>query len=444
MNVRIAAYLKSEGAMKKFLQIFALCALCVLAAPMVFAQNDEPVITATKDNFRNVIAAIKESCTLEIVGEIDTKTVKLLGDALRKKDFQGISFKLDMSKVTGLEHIENWSFGDCYCIDSVILPSGVRIIGKSAFCGAGGWSTNIKSITLSDTVQNIGDRAFWWCGILESIIIPDSVKIIGDSAFGSCWKIESVIIPDKVERIGSGAFYDCKNLKSVKLGSGVKSIGARTFERCPNLSEFIVDEKNEHIKFVDGILFNSDEASIICCIFDKDINSYVIPDSIESIEEWAFTDCHFKTVTIPNSVKKIGEYAFYGSDLESITIPAGIENIEKGVFAYCLFIKNLIIPSNIKKIGQVSFSNCKNLEYVTIQDGTENIDKWAFDDCGNLKSITIPTTVKCIEKGAFENCTSLETINFTGAQTQWNSIKKGKDWNKNCPKTMKINFNYQE
>ena len=35
--------------MKKFLQIFALCALCVLAAPMVFAQNDEPVITATKD-----------------------------------------------------------------------------------------------------------------------------------------------------------------------------------------------------------------------------------------------------------------------------------------------------------------------------------------------------------------------------------------------------------
>ena len=430
--------------MKKFLQIFALCALCVLAAPMVFAQNDEPVITATKDNFRNVIAAIKESCTLEIVGEIDTKTVKLLGDALRKKDFQGISFKLDMSKVTGLEHIENWSFGDCYCINSVILPSGVRIIGKSAFCGAGGWSTYIKSITLPDTVQQIGDRAFFWCGRLESIKIPDSVKIIGNSSFQDCWKIESVIIPDKVESIGNLAFFYCENLKSIKLGSGVKSIGVLAFANCPNLCEFIIDEKNEHIKLVDGILFNRDEASIICCIFDKDRNSYVIPDGIESIEESAFTDCHFKTVTIPDSVKRIGEGAFNGCDFESITIPAGIENIEKGVFAYCLFIKSLIIPSNIKKIGQVSFSNCKNLEYVTIQDGTENIGKWAFHDCGNLKSITIPATVKCIEKGAFENCTSLETINFTGAQTQWNSIKKGKDWNKNCPKTMKINFNYQE
>ncbi len=407
--------------MKKFLQIFALCALCVLAAPMVFAQNDEPVITATKDNFRNVIAAIKESCTLEIVGEIDTKTVKLLGDALRKKDFQGISFNLDMSKTTGLEHIENWSFGDCYCINSVILPSGVRIIGKSAFCGAGGWSTDIKSITLPDTVQNIGDKAFFCCSRLESIIIPDSVKIIGNSAFNQCSKIESVIIPDKVESIGSAAFFDCENLKSIKLGSGVKSIGARPFEYCSNLSEFIVDEKNEHIKFVDGILFNSDEASIICYIFDKDKNSYVIPDGIESIEEWAFTNCHFKTVTIPDSVKKIGEYAFYGSALESI-----------------------IIPPNIKKIGQRTFSYCKNLEYVTIQDGTENISKLAFHDCVNLKSITIPATVKCIEKGAFENCTSLETINFTGAQTQWSAILRKKGWNEGCPKTMKINFNYQE
>lgn len=429
--------------MKKFLKIFALCAVFAFAVSIVCsAQNTENIVTADKDNFRNVIANLKENCTLEIVGEIDTKTVSLLGDALRKKDFE-ISINLDMSKTTGLEHIENWSFGSCYCIDSVILPSGVRIIGKSAFCGAGGWSTYIKSITLPDTVQQIGDRAFFWCGRLESIKIPDSVKIIGNSSFQDCWKIESVIIPDKVESIGNLAFFYCENLKSIKLGSGVKSIGVLAFANCPNLCEFIIDEKNEHIKLVDGILFNRDEASIICCIFDKDRNSYVIPDGIESIEESAFTDCHFKTVTIPDSVKRIGEGAFNGCDFESITIPAGIETLEKGVFEYCKF-KSIIIPSNIKTIGQIAFRGCKNLEYVTIQDGTENIGKWAFEDCVNLKTITIPVTVKCIEKGAFENCTSLETINFTGAQTQWSAILRKNGWNKGCPKTMKINFNYQE
>ena len=224
------------------------------------------------------------------------------------------------------------------------------------------------------------------------------MKIIGNSAFESCWEIESVIIPDKVESIGRKAFYNCTKLKSVKLGSGVKSIDAIAFERCPELSEFIVDEKNEHIKFVDGILFNSDESSIICCIFDNDKKPYVIPDGIESIEESAFTNCHFKTVTIPDSVKKIGEKAFYGSDLESITIPVGIETIELA-----------------------TFGGCKNLEYVTI-----------------------PATVKSIEKGAFEDCTSLETINFTGTPTQWNAVIRASGWNKGCPSTMKINFNYQE
>ncbi|MBO4760081.1 MAG: leucine-rich repeat domain-containing protein, partial [Spirochaetaceae bacterium] len=305
---RIGALLKREGVMKKFLKIFALCAVFTFGVSIVCsAQNAEPVVTADKYNFRNVIASIKESCTLEIVGEIDTKTVSLLGGELKKKRFKGL--KLDMSKSTGLENIENWSFSNCYCLNSVILPYGVKKIGKGAFAGDA-FPSQIESITIPDTVQNIGDKAFFQCPRLKSIIIPDSVKIIGNNAFDSCHGLESVIIPDNVEAIGKQVFFSCKNLKSIKLGSGVKSIGALAFDYCPNLCEFIIDEKNEHIKFVDGILFNNDESSIICCIFDKDRNSYVIPDGIESIEECAFHNCHFRTITIPDSVKRIEACAF--------------------------------------------------------------------------------------------------------------------------------------
>ena len=68
---------------------------------------------------------------------------------------------------------------------------------------------------------------------------------------------------------------------------------------------------------------------------------------------------------------------------------------------------------------------------------------------GDQSTVIIPRMynnlpVWYINNGAFENCTSLETINFTGTQTQWSTIKKSSGWNYRCPSDMKINFNYTE
>ena len=83
MNARITAYLKSEGVMKKFLQVFTLCALCVLAAPMVFAvQNKNPVHNATKDTVYNVVLHIRKSSTVKLSGEIDADTIFKISAAL--------------------------------------------------------------------------------------------------------------------------------------------------------------------------------------------------------------------------------------------------------------------------------------------------------------------------------------------------------------------------
>lgn len=63
----------------------------------------------------------------------------------------------------------------------------------------------LTSITIPNSVTNIGHFAFRGCTLLTSVIISNSVTKIGDSAFNSCSKLTSITIPSAVTRIGSSA-----------------------------------------------------------------------------------------------------------------------------------------------------------------------------------------------------------------------------------------------
>lgn len=63
-------------------------------------------------------------------------------------------------------------------ISVVNIPKGVRKIGEEAFCGC----TNLKMLTLPETLTDIEDRAFKDTA-LDAVSIPDSVENIGLGAF---------------------------------------------------------------------------------------------------------------------------------------------------------------------------------------------------------------------------------------------------------------------
>ena len=75
-------------------------------------------------------------------------------------------------------------------------------IGKKAFAGC----KSLASVSIPNSVVEIGEEAFFWCGF-NSITIPNSVKKIGDSAFSFCSKLTSIIIPNSVTEIGNDAFW---------------------------------------------------------------------------------------------------------------------------------------------------------------------------------------------------------------------------------------------
>ena len=145
----------------------------------------------------------------------------------------------------------------------------------------------------------------------------------------------------------------------------------------------------------------------------------VIPDSVTSIGDAAFGNCHrLANITIPDSVTSIGDYAFIDCvSLTSITIPDSVTSIGKGTFKNCRSLTSITIPGSVTSIGDYAFENCRNLTSITIGNDVTSIGGYAFENCDDLISITIPDSVTSIGDHAFSGCTSLTSITIPDSVT---------------------------
>ena len=205
-------------------------------------------------------------------------------------------------------------------------------------------------------------------------------------------------------------------------GYPVTNIFDSTFTSCNSITGIIVDENNNYFSNDEyGVLFNKDKTQLIQYPTGNTRTSYVIPDSVSNIGEYAFAYCYsIKNVTVPDSVTYFGKSAFSQCrELESITLPDKVQILETGLFNGCKKLSDITIPESVTAIYWDVFYYCTSLEYICIPENVKEIKGNPFGLCYNLKSIEVDDGNEyfCSKDGVLFTKDMTELIAYPGAKS---------------------------
>lgn len=342
-------------------------------------------------------------------------------------------------RVNGYKVVEvcEEAFRSCYNITDIHFPNSVTTIGSYAF-----WNCKaLNSITGIENLEYIGSATFDYTPWYEKI--ADGPIYIGKILYGykgnmpqntifevkegttcisslSHYNLFGIIIPKSVKYIGpvKNEYYNIdnpffKNYSGGQLSSIIVSSENETYDSRDNCNA-VIDKKTN--KLVAGC------------------KGTVIPSSVTTIGEGAFSGSNHESVIIPDHVKIIEKNAFYASDFVSLSIGSGLESIGEEAFSStseCAKIRvsesnthydsrdncnaiietstnklirgayTAVIPESVKSLGQWSIyvQNSGRSRSLYVPDGVEKIEKNAIQ--GFISSIYLGTGVKKIESGAF-------------------------------------------
>ncbi|MBO6027298.1 MAG: leucine-rich repeat domain-containing protein [Bacteroidales bacterium] len=276
---------------------------------------------------------------------------------------------------SGLLYLDDCCLG-CYNptlpTGDLVIREGTRIIADYAF----GFNHDITSLSLPNSLQAIGNLAFYQCdGLTGGLNLPASLITIGHDAFRYCSGFTgSLTIPNSVVTIGDCAFMDCSGFTgSLTIPNSLFSIGDYAFVNCTG--------------------------------FDGRLS---LGESVEKIGAGAFSRCSNFTgeLVLPNSLTTLGKFAFYGCTgfTGDLIIPNSLTEIKEGTFSNFNegpmgFDGQLVIPSSIDTIYDQAFCACNYLQSITVACETppEIIKVWPDEEEDAFWGINkeIPVYVKC-------------------------------------------------
>ncbi len=350
-----------------------------------------------------------------------------------------------LSKLTignSVSKIGNSAFAGCSSLGSLELSAAVTSIGTSAFKDCAG----LKELTLPaglDSVVSSEHPAFEGCSNIETITFTGSGDWFpyNDSYPYTPWQISrsnlaSITVSDGVRTIGDRAFSGCTGLSSIRIGNSVNSIGSEAFRDCTALASIVVSENNAYLRSEGDVLFDSGKTVLIQYPLGKSDSGYGIPDGVKSVREYAFSGCTaLAEISLPDSVASVGIGAFSGcTGLNVLTVPAGLDCVVSNtvpVFEGCVGIGKITFTgsgawfqygtdsSQPSYYGYAPWQLSRSsLSSVTVTYGITSIGGSAFKDCTNISELAIPACIDSVgstDHPVFEGCVSIEKITFVGS-----------------------------
>ena len=408
------------------------------------------------------ITSVGEMTKVESIGKGTFKNCTSLKQAINIQKMYRIPESAfynctSLVSIDGIEEVtvfEKYCFENCGLYNVTLVLKEAEDIGDSAFAG-----TKIKELYFPETDQVkkvvIKYDAFGGCHYMRSVKLSENIKSIGRGAFSSS-DFQKIDIPDSVEELGEAAFFGCYKLKEVKIGKGLNKIDKHTFKYCEELRKVEFSGKLECIE---------DYAFYGC----NALRRIILPEGVKSIGEEAFLCIkeigkedipRMGLIWIPNSVKTLKSNAFNNANVffEKETLPSDtasdwdsengtvksffgcgrlqeykglyyFEREEDIIAAYYEGEEEKVSIETVdnKKIAFINdycFESNSIIKEVDLGDAIESIGERAFLDCKNLESFVLGEKVKTIGKEAFKGSlvkfTKLpSTLQYVGDYALW-------------------------
>jgi len=320
-------------------------------------------------------------------------------------------------------------------------------LGGHPVTSIGGYAFNslgLTSVTMPDTVAQIGRCAFYEC-MLTNAELSAGLTYIGDYAFCHCCYLRGLSIPMGVSYVGTHAYEGCFGLEYIEVAEDNE-----TFDSRGNCNALIETASNKLIKGCDNTVAPPGVISIGTYSFSncRVLSAVKLPDSVATIESYAYFWCGaLREITIPRNVTSIGEEAFAAcpslSHIEvdaansvfdsrdncnaiietasgtlvcgckNTVIPSGVTTLARSAFRGCPFT-HIDIPEGLRVVGIEAFRDSA-LTDVKLPSTLEKIEREAFWGCNGLTHITIPARVSSMDYQVFDWCENLNAVDFEGA-----------------------------
>ena len=397
--------------------------------------------------------------------------------AIGKDAFYRCKNIISVSIPDSVTSIGEGAFCACESLVNVTIPNSITTIGATAFYSCyklahveydNGYyigndenpymvlltvkSTDITSFNIHPDTKFLYYDAFGECEMLTSIEIPEGVIEIGSHAFNYCTNLTDITIASTVTNIRDFAFRNCTSLTTITIPEGVTIIDVAAFYGCTSLVNIYVSDGNEAYESVDGNLYTKGGKALIQYATGKTDTFFIVPNTVISINSYAFMSDNLTYVAISNSVTSIEKYAFYEcANLLRVIIPLSVTEMSENAFYEC----NRITPyceadskpeswhSKWNSNSSYAIWNCskgsEGLSYSLSADGRcysvrgigsctdENvvipasyngllvmsIDSSAFSYCRSIITLELPSTIESIGRDAFYYCSNMTKVNLS-------------------------------
>lgn len=231
----------------------------------------------------------------------------------------------------------------------------------------------LENFTIGANVTSIGDAAFISCDLLANLVVESpnfafegGVLYDADKTYAICALSaaldKDVVLPDTVEEIGEYAFYLCTEITSVSL-PGVKVIGESGFRLCSSMTSIYTPKVTTTGQYA-----------------LRDCTSLLAIDMPEVTELGKYTFYQCETMTSANFavLTSIGQYAFYYCYLLSEVTGPALTALESRAFYSCPVLGTLTMATNagtkLSSINSYAFSGTAVTTNVDLVLGADNAE----------------------------------------------------------------------